>query len=143
MHEIKDTVRALVRIGYDGRVHKTFRGHLARDRFDNECRVLRHLESVNCHFVPRLLEADPQELKITTTNCGARVDRLSEERQAELFAELEAFGVRHDDQALRNITYRASDGRFCLIDFELATLLTQTPATEITPPSSESTPPGR
>ena len=48
MHEIKDTARALVRIGYDGRVHKTFRGPLARERFENEVRVLRHLESRGC-----------------------------------------------------------------------------------------------
>ena len=41
----------------------------------------------------------------------------------ELCAELEAFGVRHDDPFQRNVTYRMSDGRFCLIDFEFATLL--------------------
>jgi hypothetical protein len=36
---------------------------------------------------------------------------------------LEKFGVRHDDADPRNITYRFSDGRFCLIDFEFATIL--------------------
>jgi hypothetical protein len=40
-----------------------------------------------------------------------------------LFAELETFGVRHDDPDIRNVTYRQSDGRFCLIDFEFATIL--------------------
>jgi tRNA A-37 threonylcarbamoyl transferase component Bud32 len=40
-----------------------------------------------------------------------------------LFAELEKFGVRHDDPDMRNVTYRFSDGRFCLIDFEFATIL--------------------
>ena len=64
MQEVKDTARALVRIGYDGRVHKTFRGHQARDRFENEVRVLRHLEARGCDFVPRLLESDPEALKI-------------------------------------------------------------------------------
>jgi hypothetical protein len=29
--------------------------------------------------------------------------------------------VRHEDRELRNITYRISDGRFCVIDFEFAT----------------------
>jgi tRNA A-37 threonylcarbamoyl transferase component Bud32 len=81
------------------------------------------LEERNCTFVPKLLESDPETLKIVTTNCGARVERLSDTRVAELFQELEAFGVRHDDPYLRNVTYRASDGRFCLIDFELATIL--------------------
>lgn len=122
MHEIKDTARALVRIGYDGRVHKTYRGSRARERFDHEVQVLRALEQRGCTFVPRLLEADPDTLKIVTTNCGQRVDRLDPERQARLFSELEAFGVRHEDADLRNVTYRIADGRFCLIDFEFATL---------------------
>lgn len=123
MHEMKDTPRALVRIGFDGRVHKTFRGHLARQRFEHEVRVLQHLEARGCTWVPRLLEVEPEQLKIVTTNCGQRVDHLGLDRQKEIFAELEQFGVRHEDRELRNITYRTSDGRFCVIDFEFATLL--------------------
>jgi len=123
MHEMKDTARALVRIGYDGRVHKTFRGHQAQDRFDHEVRVLRHLEAKGCTFVPRLLEVDPAQLTMVTTNCGTRVEHLNPERQKELFAELEQFGVRHEDREMRNVTYRTTDGRFCIIDFEFATLL--------------------
>jgi tRNA A-37 threonylcarbamoyl transferase component Bud32 len=123
MHEVKDTARALVRIGYDGRVHKTFRGHLAKERFNHEVRVLRHLEARGCTFVPRLLEVDEPNLKIVTTHCGSRVDQLNSDRQKEVFAELEQYGVRHEDRELRNITYRVLDGRFCVIDFEFATLL--------------------
>jgi tRNA A-37 threonylcarbamoyl transferase component Bud32 len=123
MHEMKDTPRATVRIGYDGRVHKTFRGERARERFEHEVRVLRHLEAKGCPFVPQVLEADPETLRLVTTNCGARVERMGEERQKEIFAELEGYGVRHEDPFLRNITYRVSDGRFCVIDFEFATLL--------------------
>jgi tRNA A-37 threonylcarbamoyl transferase component Bud32 len=123
MHDIKDTGRAVVRIGYDGRVHKTFRGHFARERFAHEVRVLRYLEERGCTFVPRILEAEPETLKMVTTNCGQRVDQLAPERQAALFAELEQFGVRHEDRELRNITYRVADGRFCIIDFEFATIL--------------------
>lgn len=123
MHEIKDTARALVRIGYDGRVHKTFRGHLAKERFEHEVKVLRRLEERGCTFVPKLLEIEPEHLKIVTTHCGGRVDQLNPERQKEIFAELENYGVRHEDRELRNITYRIPDGRFCIIDFEFATLL--------------------
>jgi tRNA A-37 threonylcarbamoyl transferase component Bud32 len=123
MHEMKDTARAVVRIGFDGRVHKTFRGHLAQERFEHEVRVLRYLEQRGCTFVPRLLEVDPTTLKIVTTNCGGRVDQLNPERQIALFAELEHYGIRHEDRELRNITYRISDGRFCIIDFEFATIL--------------------
>ena len=123
MHEIKDTPRAIVRIGYDGLVHKTFKGNQAKERFENECRILQHLEKAGCNFVPRLIDCEPQILKITTTNCGSHVQHLGEARMKELFAELEAFGVRHDDPFQRNVTYRMTDGRFCLIDFEFATLL--------------------
>ena len=123
MREMKDTARALVRIGYDGRVHKTFRGHQAKERFDHEVRVLQHLEQRGCTFVPRLLEVEPDQLKIVTTHCGTRVDHLDAVRQKEIFAELEHYGVRHEDRELRNITYRIADGRFCVIDFEFATLL--------------------
>ena len=123
MRDVKDTARALVRISYDGRVFKTFRGPKAEERYANEVKVLRHLESVGCPFVPRLVEADPEQLRIVTSNCGSRVEHLDDARVKELFAELEAFGVRHDDPEKRNVTYRQSDGRFCLIDFEFATLL--------------------
>ncbi|MEI9998327.1 MAG: serine/threonine protein phosphatase [Verrucomicrobiota bacterium] len=119
----KDTPRALVRIGYDGRVYKTFRGPRAQERFDNEVRVLRYLEARGCDFVPRLLEADRDKLRIVTTNCGARVEHLDAARQKEIYDELLAYGVRHDDAEMRNVTYRQSDGRFCLIDFEFATIL--------------------
>jgi hypothetical protein len=73
--------------------------------------------------VPRLLESYPEELRIVTSSCGSRVEHLDDERTRELFGELEAYGVRHDDPDIRNVTYRQSDGRFCLIDFEFATLL--------------------
>ena len=128
MKDVKDTLRALVRIGYDGRVYKTFRGPQAQERFETECRVLRHLEQRGCSIVPRLLEADAEALKIVTTNCGARVEHLDDARVAELFAELLPFGVRHEDPFMRNVTYRSSDGRFCLIDFEFATILPDNPA---------------
>lgn len=123
MREVKDTLRAKVRIGYDGRVHKTFRGPQAEERFANEVRVLRHLESAGCSFVPRLIEIHQDELRIVTTSCGSRVEHLDEARAKELFAELEPYGVRHDDAEVRNVTYRQTDGRFCLIDFEFATIL--------------------
>lgn len=123
MLKVKDTLRATVNLTFDGRVMKVYHGPNARERFENEVRILRHLESRGCGFVPRLLEADPAQLRIVTTNCGTRVEHLDAARAQELFAELEAFGVRHDDPEMRNVTYRQSDGRFCIIDFELATLL--------------------
>ncbi len=127
MQQVKDTLRATVRLSFDGRVYKTFRGPKAEERFANEVRVLRYLEARECPFVPRLLESDPAQLRIVTTNCGARVDRLDEVRMREIYAELEEYGVRHEDAELRNVTYRQSDGRFCLIDFEFASILEELP----------------
>ena len=123
MLKVKDTLRATVNLTFDGRVIKAYHGPNALERFTNEVKILRHLEARGCPFVPRLLEADAAQLRITTTNCGTRVEHLDEARTKELFAELEPFGVRHDDPDIRNVTYRQSDGRFCLIDFELSTIL--------------------
>ena len=123
MLQMKDTLRATVQLAFDGRVFKTYHGADAPKRFANEVRVLRHLEKRGCDFVPRLLEADADKLRIITTNCGSRVEHLDAARARDLFAELEPFGVRHDDPDMRNVTYRQKDGRFCVIDFELATIL--------------------
>jgi len=121
--KVKDTLRSTVNLTFDGRVVKVYHGPNARERFNNEVHVLRYLEQRGCHFVPRLLEADTAELRIVTTNCGSRVDRIDDSRVKELFAELEQYGVRHDDPDPRNITYRQTDGRFCIIDFEFASIL--------------------
>ncbi|MFV0442518.1 MAG: protein phosphatase 2C domain-containing protein [Planctomycetaceae bacterium] len=126
MQEAKNTARALVKIGYDGTVHKFFRGPKAEERFANECRVLRYLEDRGCEFVPRVISFDAETLELVTTNCGARVQQITDEKLKELFDELETYGVRHDDPYIRNVTYRAQDGRFCIIDFEFATLLDET-----------------
>ncbi|MEN9674203.1 MAG: hypothetical protein RIS76_99 [Verrucomicrobiota bacterium] len=123
MLKVKDTLRATVHLTFDGRVIKKYHGANAAERFTTEVRILRYLEERKCPFVPRLLEADEALTRIITTNCGGRVEHLDAARAKELFAELETFGVRHDDPDIRNVTYRQSDGRFCVIDFEFATLL--------------------
>lgn len=123
MEEAKNTARAVVHIGYDGRVHKTFRGPQARERYENEVRVLEFLEKHGCAFVPKIVEKDDSKLFLITSNCGKRVDHVSEKKREQVFAELEQYGVQHDDAEVRNITYSAQLGRFCVIDFEFATIL--------------------
>lgn len=123
MLKVKDTLRSTVHLTFDGRVIKAYHGPNADARFATEVKVLRHLEARGCAFVPRLLEADAEKLRIITSNCGGRVEHLDTARTIELFAELEQFGVRHEDPDMRNVTYRQSDGRFCIIDFEFATIL--------------------
>jgi tRNA A-37 threonylcarbamoyl transferase component Bud32 len=123
MLKVKDTLRATVHLTFDGRVIKAYHGPNAQERFEKEVRILRYLEARGCNFVPKLLEADPSQPRIITTNCGSRVEHIDDAKLKELFAELEQYGVRHDDPDPRNVTYRRSDGRFCLIDFEFATIL--------------------
>ena len=127
MITVKDTLRATVRVSFDGHVTKQFHGPKAAVRFENEVAMLRHLEQRGCVFVPRLIKADPESLTMVTTNCGSRVDHLDAARCEELFAELEEFGVLHEDRDIRNVTYRQQDGRFCLIDFEFASFLEEAP----------------
>jgi tRNA A-37 threonylcarbamoyl transferase component Bud32 len=123
MQEAKNTARALVRIGFDGRVHKHFKGPQARERYENEFRVLQFLEKKGCDFVPRLLDHDDAKLYLVTSNAGKLVHHVSKEKCQKLFDKLESFGVRHEDAEVRNITYDNKSGQFCIIDFEFATIL--------------------
>jgi tRNA A-37 threonylcarbamoyl transferase component Bud32 len=123
-------------MGYDGKVYKTYRGHLARERFDHELRVLKYLAKQGCNFVPRVLESDEHTLHLVMTNCGKRVEHLGEDKLRQIYAELEQYGVRHEDPYTRNVTYDAKLGRFCLIDFEFATILDQ-PDLGPTPPDPD------
>ena len=54
MNTVKDTLRSTVRVGYDGRVFKQFRGPDARTRCAQEVAVLQHLQAQDCAFVPLL-----------------------------------------------------------------------------------------
>ena len=98
MITVKDTQRATVQIGFDGSVRKQFHGPKAKERFDNEVHVLRHLEKRGCTFVPRVISADAEKLVLVTTNCGSRVDQLDHKRCLELFEELKEFGVRRSEE---------------------------------------------
>ena len=123
MHEVKDTLRSRVRMSYEGLVYKTFRGPRAQERFENEAHVLRYLQERGCPFIPAFVSSNAERLEIVTRTCGGRVEHLDKERAQRLFEELETYGVRHDDPDMRNVTYRQTDGRFCIIDFEFATIL--------------------
>lgn len=124
MRNLKDGIRAHVRIDWNGRVHKRFRGTDADKRYANEVAVLKVLEQRGCPYTPHLLEEHPGELYFVSSNCGSPVPNLSREKAQELFAELERdYGVRHGDAEARNVTYSAQLGRFCIIDFEIAEIL--------------------
>lgn len=122
--QIKDSKQASVRIGFDGRVHKHYRGPMAKERFENELKVLQYLEEKGCDFVPKVLETKPEDLYVVTTNCGQIVEKISDQKAQTLFDDLvHTYGVQHGDPFQRNVTYSGHLGRFCVIDFEFATIL--------------------
>ena len=124
MRNLKDGLRSLVRIDFYGNVHKYFRGTDREKRFANEVLIIQALEERGCPNVPKFIEADEEEFHLVTSNCGSPVPNLSKQKSDALFQELEEnYGVRHDDPEPRNITYDEKAGRFCVIDFELSTLL--------------------
>jgi len=124
MRDLKDGIRAHVRLDWMGRVHKRFRGTDADKRYANEVAVLKVLEERGCAYVPKVLEEYPAELYFVSTSCGQPADTISKERADQLFADLERdYGVRHLDAEARNITYDTRAGHFCIIDFELAEIL--------------------
>lgn len=124
MKELKDGIRSLVRLDFQGHVHKQFRGTDSDKRFANEVAVLKTLEDRGAVNVPRLLEHDPETLTIVTTNCGSPAPLMTEAKATALFQELEdTYGVKHDDPEPRNVTYSQQMGKFCLIDFELSEIL--------------------
>ena len=124
MRELKDGIRSKVKLDFQGRVHKWFRGTDADKRYANEVAVLKALQERECPYVPQLLEEHPEEVYFVSTNCGAPADGISKGKSDALFTALERdFAIRHDDPEPRNVTYNAKQGRFNLIDFELATIL--------------------
>ncbi|HCC21424.1 MAG TPA: serine/threonine protein phosphatase [Verrucomicrobiales bacterium] len=126
MRPLKDGIRSLVKIDFYGNVHKYFRGTDKETRFATEIRILKSLEERGCKFVPKYIDSNESELHLVTSNCGAPAPDVSQKKCDQLFAKLETeFGVRHDDPFPRNVTYDAKIGQFCVIDFELATLLDQ------------------
>lgn len=124
MKDLKDGIRAHVRLDWTGRVHKRFRGTDADKRYANEVAVLKVLEERGCPYVPQLLEEHPEENYFVSTNCGKPATQISKDKADRLFAKLEReYGVRHLDAEPRNITYSDKLGSFCIIDFELAEIL--------------------
>jgi len=124
MRNLKDGIRSLVKIDFYGNVHKYFRGTDADKRAANEAAVLKVLEERGCPNVPRLLDYKPEENYIITTNCGSPAPDVTRAKADKLFTILtEKYGVIHDDPEPRNITYSEVMGEFCMIDFELSTVI--------------------
>ncbi len=125
MLKVKDTLRATVHLSFDGRVFKAYHGLDATKRFANEVRVCAISPRAAAISCPACWRRMKKNCRIITTNCGTRVEHIDEEgARDELFTELNS-ACDMTTLILRNITYRFADGRFCLIDFEFATILPQ------------------
>ena len=76
MLKVKDTLRSTVHLTFDGRVIKAYHGPNARERFDNEARILSHLQAVGCPFVPRILESDPDRKSTRLNSSHEWISRM-------------------------------------------------------------------
>ena len=123
MTPLKNTKRAFVLKTSHGHIRKTFTGPKRDVRFWNEVRILKHLNEQGCPFVPKLICIDKPNLTIVVSYAGESVQRISEQKLEEVFSNLESYGVRHQDQAARNILYNHRTGEFAVIDFEFAELI--------------------
>lgn len=142
LEPLKDGIRSQVRVDFYGNVHKRLRGTAAAERYATEVAVLKVLEQRGCPYVPRLLEEHPEEMYFVSTNCGQPASQISKEKADLIFAKLEReYGVRHLDAEARNITYSQKLGCFCVIDFELATILPPPPGLVLPAPPEVSEPP--
>ena len=124
MRNLKDGIRSLVKIDFYGHVHKYFRGTDADKRCATEVKVLQALEQRGCDYVPKLIDYKLEENYLVTTNCGSPAPNIPRKKSYSLSEKLATeYGVQHDDPEPRNVTYDPKEGQFCIIDFELATLL--------------------
>jgi hypothetical protein len=129
MLQVKDTLRSTVkRLSFDGRAFKTYHGPDALDALNaKEVRgVAPSWKLTDVGFVPQA----PRRRFATSSRsspatAASRVEHLDDKRSpaGTVRRNWSPYGVRHDDPDMRNVTYRQSDGRFCIVDFELATIL--------------------
>ncbi len=123
MEQVKDTLRATVRISYDGKVYKTFRGPTPMSVSPPKFGCSAISKSDNVPSFRAFWRRIAAQLRIVTTNCGRRVEHLDDEPGEGAFCRTCHMGSATTMPRCRNVTYRQSDGRFCLIDFEFATIL--------------------
>ncbi len=111
MLKLKDTERSLVSLTFDGCVVKQYRGHLMRQRMENEVRVLEHLKRVCCPFVPRLVSCDRQAVQIVVTACGVSATHVSPPNSISSFKSCASMASSMKMQSYANITYDARAGQ--------------------------------
>ena len=124
MRNLKDGIRSLVKIDFYGNVHKYFRGTDKEKRFTNEIRILKASNNVAVNMCPAT--SNPTRVSSTllpaTVALQLQISQRKKPRKSFVISKknmVSATMIRFP----RNITYDPNEGRFCVIDFELATLL--------------------
>ena len=98
---IKDTERSLVKFFKDkGIIEKTFVGNNAKERFENEVNILKHLANKGFDNCPELLDSDPENFVVTETYVGEKLGEIDIAEHRKIHNRLIAFGVTHNDSVI-------------------------------------------
>ena len=98
---IKDTERSLVKIDKEkGIIEKTFVGDNAKERFENEVNILKHLANKGFDNCPKLLDSDPINFVVTQTYVGEKLGEIDIAEHRNIHNRLIAFGVTHNDSVI-------------------------------------------
>ena len=98
---IKDTERSLVKFYKDkGIIEKTFVGNNAKERFENEVNILKHLANKGFDNCPELLDSDPENFVVTETYVGEKLGEIDIAEHRKIHNRLIAFGVTHNDSVI-------------------------------------------
>ena len=98
---IKDTERSLVKLDKNkGIIEKTFVGNNAKERFENEVNILKHLKNKGFDNCPELLDSDPENFVVTQTYVGEKLGEIDIAEHRKIHNRLIAFGVTHNDSVI-------------------------------------------
>ena len=98
---IEDSKRSLVKLDKEkGIIEKTFVGDNAKERFENEVNILKHLKNKGFDNCPELLDSDPENFVVTQTYVGEKLGEIDIAEHRKIHNRLIAFGVTHNDSVI-------------------------------------------
>ena len=98
---IEDSKRSLVKLDKEkGIIEKTFVGDNAKERFENEVNILKHLKNKGFDNCPKLIDSDPENFVVTQTYVGERLGEIDIAEHRKIHNRLIAFGVTHNDSVI-------------------------------------------
>jgi len=101
MTTIKNTKRSLVKLDKEkGIIEKTFVGDNAKERFENEVNILKHLANKGFDNCPKLIDSDPENFVVTESYVGESLGEIDIAEHRKIHNRLIAFGVTHNDSVI-------------------------------------------